>query len=288
MSKKRISESSVDFEKAFKSKYFERAYLLDDMRKVLGVRKVDWSDMTRVNLTKIVDYLKATHAPNSAKTLASTIKAFLNLYSEDVDIPCKSYRKVLRVKAVPSQHVALTEEELRRLEAYEPKTDAERDVKNLAMREALCGARGVDCEALTMNNVVDGNIVYVSKKTKVETNVPLHHLLSKYLSAPISRKYQRYSINRTLQNMCRKAGIDTPCTVFVGGKTVTKPKWQLMGMHCMRRTFCSILAYLNVPLTVIKQFAGHTNESMTQRYIVNDPTVRNEAAMAFFKGRRAK
>lgn len=276
--------ATLDFEKEFEARYRDYCYLVPMMRKALGVKRVSWRSLTKVNLTKVADYIKATHAPNTACTLLAKIKAFLNVYDETGLIPCRDYRKVLKGRHVPSQHVALTEAELMRLERYQPATQAEADIKNMAMREALCGARGVDCMTLTANNVIDGNIVYVSKKTKVETRVPLHHLVTKYLNTPISRAYQRFSINRTLQNICRKAGIDTLCTVFVGGKTVTKPKWQLMGMHCMRRTFCSVLAYRGVPITVIKQLAGHSNETMTERYIVNDKCVRNEAAMAFFNG----
>lgn len=275
---------TFDFEKEFEARYSDYCYLVPIMRKAMGLERVAWSSLTKVNLTKVADYIKATHAPNTVCTLLAKIKAFLNIYDETGLIPCHDYRKVLKGRRVPSQHVALTEAELMRLERYQPATQAEADIKNMAMREAFCGARGIDSKALTVNNVVDGDIVYVSKKTKVETRVPLHRLITKYLNTPISRTYQRYSVNRTLQNICRKAGIDTVCTVFVGGKTVTKPKWQLMGMHCMRRTFCSVLAYRGVPITVIKQFAGHSNEAMTERYIVTDKSVKNEAAMAFFNG----
>lgn len=278
------NKKTLDFEREFEARYCDYSYLVPSMRKALGLNRVTWDDLTKVNLVKVADYIKSTHAPNSACTLLAKIKAFLNVYDETGLIPCKDYKKVLRGKHVPSQHVALTEKELMALERYQPVTQAEADIKNMAMREALCGARGIDSKDLSENNVIDGNIVYVSKKTKIETSVPLHHLMAKYLNAPISRKYQRCSINYILQKICRKAGIGTICTVFVGGKTVTKPKWQLMGMHCMRRTFCSILAYRGVPLTLIKQFAGHTNEAMTERYIVADKTVKNEAAMAFFNG----
>lgn len=274
----------INFKEAFTKRYPERAYLVREMGTAIGKKDVDWADMTKVNLVAIHDHICDTHAPNSAVTLLAVIKSFLNVYSETGLIPCKDFARVLRARKCPSEHIALTYRELKRLEAYVPKTPTERDVKILAMREALTGARGVDAENLSMKNVSDGFLSYVSSKTKRASVIPVHHLLPKYLEAKVLSSHNRKVKNTVLQRMCKNVGINQMCHVFVKGEEQYKPKYELVGFHTMRRTFCSILAQKGAPISLIKEYAGHSNESMTSRYICIDPKVENKAAMSFFNG----
>lgn len=278
-----MKNKSISFESAFASRYPSRAYLINDFRAALHKSPVLWADLTRVNLSRIRSHLLLSHAPNSVRTLLSTLKAVLNLYAEEVHLPCRDFARVLHVRAVPSQHIALTEDELFRLEQYTPLSTVESDVKILAMREAFCGARGSDAATLSPNNITsDGFLTYVSRKTKVQTTVPLHHLITKYLHAAPTKSYSRATINTVLQRMCRRVAICRPCTVFVSGHSVTKPKYQLVTLHTMRRTFCTILALRGVPIELIRLYAGHTSQFMTQHYIVGDPTTPCSEASAFF------
>lgn len=270
------------FEAAFFKRYPSCAYLIYNMRQALNVPHVSWRHLTRLNLNAVRDHLLLTHAPNTVRTLLATLAAFLRLYSDEVTLPCRDFASVLKVKRVPSQHVALTEDELLRIEQYTPANPTEADTKILAMREALCGARGSDCARLTTSNIDGTFLTYVSQKTKTQTTVPLHHLLAKYLTLQPSASHARSTLNRTLRLICQKVGITSPCTVFVAGRSVTKPKYQLVSFHTMRRTFCTILALRGVPIELIRLYAGHSSQSMTQRYIIGSPTTPCAAANAFF------
>lgn len=279
----RTKTSQVDFEEAFKSKYIERAYLIEDMRKALKVKKVKWSDLTKTNLTKVVDYLRTTHAPNSARTLVAVIKAFLNLYAEEVKIPCKTYARVLRVKRVPSQHVALTEAELRRFIAYKPRTKVEEEVQTLAIRSALCGARGCDVEKMSVSNIgEDDTISYVAKKTKRSATIPLHHLLREYLQRNVSKEYTRATKNRIVKTICRRIGMSEIITLFVNGKPTIGPKWQFVSFHSMRRTFATLLASKGVPVSVIQAWMTHSSPMMTSNYICTDIKQENQRYKELF------
>lgn len=277
-----METKSNDFESGFCSRYFEYAYLLRHLRAACGVKRVAWGDLTRVNLTRFVSRLGREYAPNTARARCAVLKAFINLWSEEVEIPCKDFAKVLRVAKVPSQHVALTEEELRRIEAYQPKTRAERDIKALAMREALTGARGCDCEKLDASNI-EGNIVrYVSQKTKRLSEIPVHKLLSKYLAVRPLKEYSRTTKNLVLRNICKSCGINTPVTLFVGGETKTGPKWQFVSFHTMRRTFATIMATKGVPVTTVQKWMGHSNAMQTMTYIAVDMAEENKKYAALF------
>ena len=273
----------TDFERKFTARYPERGYLPMMMAKALEKTSITWKDITKVNLVRIADYIKATHAPNSAKTLLSIIKAFLNIYSEERLFPCKDFSKTLTSRSVPSQHIALTEDEVKRLEAYEPKTDAEQDIKILAIREILTGARGNDSEAFSMENVQDGCISYVSNKTNRESVIPLHSLLSKYLTMQPKKEHKRRIKIYILKKICKAIGMNKPVTLYVGGRTVTKPKWDLVGFHTLRRTFASIMASKGVPVPVIQQWMGHSNITQTNRYICIDMEEQNKKYADLFK-----
>lgn len=243
-----------------------------------------WKDLTRVKLTKLVTHLRETRAPNTARTLTAIIKAFLNLYSEEVKVPCKDFAKVLHVSPVPSQHVILSTDEIKRLENYVPTSNIEYEVKNLAMRELYTGARGSDCARFTVANIHGDTISYVSKKTHRESVIPVHKNLQKYLEQDVSRSLIRTHkhLIDTLQNICRKCGITETCKVFVGGRNVSKPKYQLIGFHSLRRTFASIMATKGVPVSVIQQWMGHASIMQTNAYICIDMREQNKKYAELF------
>lgn len=273
----------TDFERKFQARYPERAYLTMAMADAIGKDHVSWKDLTKVNIVAIADHIKNTHAPNSAKTLLAVIKSFLNIYSETGLIPCKNFAKLLSVRSVPSQHIALTEDEVRRFEAYEPRTATERDIKILAIREILTGARGNDSEDFTMENIKDGCISYVSKKTSRESVIPMHAVLLKYVNMKPAKEHNRKVKNSNLKAICKAIGMTEPVTVFVGGKTVTKPKYELVGFHTLRRTFASVMASKGVPVPVVSKWMGHSNTRQTEKYICIDMTEQNKKYAELFK-----
>lgn len=277
-----MSKKQPDFEYEFTMRYFDRRYLIKDMRAAIGVQKLTWADLTKVNLVKVAEYLKSTHAANSARTLAATIKAFLNIWCEDVNIPCRDFAKVLSLKKVPSQQIALTEDEVRRIDAYEPRTQVESDIKTLAMREIYCGARGSDVELMTEANIVDGEIVYVAKKTKRQAAIPMGAMFKKYMDIPVSKSYRRFEKNDTLKRICRNCGITEEITLFNRGESRTAPKYKFVGFHTLRRTFATILASKGVPVTTIQQWMTHATPMQTARYINTDMRQENKKYAALF------
>lgn len=267
---------NADFEKEFKMHYPQFAYILRDMHDALGKSKVTWSDMTKVNLTKIVEQLKSGRSNTTARNLASKIKAFLNLWCEDVELPYANFAKVLSVRLDPSQQVALTEDEVMRLDAYVPRTKTETDIKILAMREVLCGARGSDVELMTKANIVDGEITYVAKKTRRSATIPAGKMFKKYMDMPVSKTYPRKTKNQVLKSMCERCGITQELTLFYRGGWKTAPKYKFVGFHTLRRTFASILASKGVPVTTIQMWMTHATPMQTARYIKVDMAHENK------------
>lgn len=260
----------------------ERKQILVYIRASLRVSSVEWADMTKVNLCVIADYIKKRVSPNSAFTYLSIIKSFLTRYSEEGVIPCKSYHKELSARRAPSQHIALTMEEIIKFDNYEPKTKTERDVKILFMRGCLTGMRLSDALLLTEDNIRDGILSYVSIKTKTEVKQPVHARLMKYVTEQPKKQHQRSVVNRTIQNICKNLGMTEEVQLFVNGQLQKGHKYEFITMHSSRRSYVTCLAANGVPVATISKLAGHSSTAMTDRYICFDTRNPGREAMEFF------
>lgn len=267
---------------AFISKYPTRTSVLDMMCAAVHKKYVTWKDCTKVNLRDISEYINSKVSANSATTYIHLIQALLGEFSEEKVIPVKSIKGTMRTKHIPSQHVALTQEELDRFDAYEPKDTSERDIKALFMRAALTGARCGDAMKMSMANVHGGILSYVSDKTHIESDLPVHKNLTKYLEYKITKDYYAEQTKRVIRKICRAIGMTEHVSLFVNGKRKEGEKWEFCTMHTARRSFCTVLATLGVPVETIRAMAGHSSTIMTDRYVVMDSRRPGKEAMRFF------
>ncbi len=130
-----------------------------------------WENLSKIRLQTFVDYMEERLAPNSVRQYAAKLKAVLNLYNEEVELP-KDYNKILSVKNVRSTNVWLTDEELERIITYVPKNANEQLVRTQFLIGAFTGCRHSDYTRLNNRNIVGGIISYVSLKTKTHATVP--------------------------------------------------------------------------------------------------------------------
>lgn len=272
------------FELEFLGREPERVGVLKLMREAIGSAEVTWKDLTTLNLGRIRDNICEKMAGNSACTYLGILKAFLARYKDEDIVPCKDPGRELKARRVPSQHIALTEDEVRMIDAYTPISAVERDVKILFMRGCLTGARSSDCKKFSMDNVVGDTFTYVSQKTKTEVSMPLHSMLVKYLKVQPYKPHNRAVCNNVIQRICMRLGFNEEVTLFVGGRLQKGPKWKFCTAHTARRTLASNLALRGVPVSTIRSILGHSNEQVTSRYIVVDTRNPGDAAMAFFNG----
>lgn len=252
------------------------------MREAIGVKEVNYSDCTLTNLENVRDLMLSRLAQNSAQVYCAIIKSFLNEVSEEVELPTLRFAKALRVKTVPSQHIALTEDELIMFDEYKPQSQNEADAKILFMRGAFTGARASDCRKMSEDNLHDDLLSYVSTKTKIAVEQPIHKRLMKYLKMQPSRERDAKSVNRTIQSICRKLGFTEEITLYCNGRYQTRPKYKYISSHTARRSYATALAMRGVPISIISKLAGHSSTEMTDKYICFDVKKVGTEAMSFF------
>lgn len=273
----------LSFEQEFTRRNPGRVQILRFMREAIGVREVQWTDITTLNLSKTREYIRSNVAGNSACTYLAVLKAFLANYKDENLYPCKEPQRELKAKRVPSEQVVLTAEEISLIERYIPKSEKEKWVKAQFLCEYYCLARSSDIQQLTAENIQGDFITYVSQKTKVATTVPLHKNFIKYFNQR-GQTLQRASFNRIIKNICKHCGIDEEVKLFYHGKMQTRPKYELVGSHTARRSGATELARRGVPVSTISKMMNHTNEIITSRYIFADTYNPGAEAMSFFNG----
>lgn len=276
------------FEQMFLRRNPKYAFLLSRMREAMNLKEIDFDDINSHNLWEFKEYMQGEVAANSLRLYCAVIKAFVNECVADGLIKSAKCLSALSVKAEPQQNVALTADELEKLEDYYDRicqqggTEAEKDVLTLFLIECLCGARGCDVEQLASKNISNGMMTYVSKKTHVMAVVPQHRRIPALLRNKPHKEYSRMTKNRVIKRALRNCGVTDEVTIFYHGSMVTKQKCELCGMHTARRTFASILAEKGAPIIEIAQFMGHTNTAMTNRYIKVNTQQMSSAARSFF------
>ena len=261
----------------------KRPQILRFMREAIGVKEVQWKDLTTLNLSKVREHITEKVAGNSACTYLAIIKAFLSEYIDEGLIPCKNPAKELKAKRVPSEQVVLNADEIRLIENYQPRTEQEKWVKAQFLCEYYCLARSSDIQQLTAENIKGDFLTYVSKKTMVATTVPLHKNFVKYFKQR-GKTLDRASYNRIIKRICKNCGICEEVKLFYHGKVQIRPKYELIGSHTARRSGATELAKRDVPIATISKLMNHTNTLITSRYIFADTRNLGEEAMNFFNG----
>ena len=125
----------MELQKEFLRRNPQYEHLLRYLMEAIGKDRVEWSDITKLNMEKFGEYLSEKVSPNSARTYAAVFKAFLSRFNEEGIIPCKNPQ--IKIKSVPSQHIALTMDEIRLIDEYEPKNDTEREIGRASCRERV-------------------------------------------------------------------------------------------------------------------------------------------------------
>jgi len=276
------------FEQIFKERNPQHEFLLSRMRCAIGVEEVRFSDINAVNLRKFKDYMEGEVSNNSLRTYMAVIKATINEMVGDGLIRNGKCVSVLKVKSDPQQNVCLSDDEIRKFEEYydcimtQSGHEVEKGVLTLFLMEIFSGARGCDCERFSLDNIKDGKLSYVSKKTHTLTVLPAHYKLEFLIRNKPNREFSRMTKNRIIKQVAKLCGINQVVNLYYHGKQRSMPKYEYLGFHCARRSFVSTLIDRGVPISAVSKLAGHSSINMTQRYYVNQDISLDENAMSFF------
>lgn len=248
-----------------------------------------WESLTKPNMVKYTTFLCEDMAQTSARQYCAKLKAVIAPYTDEVSLP-REWRKFLTIKDDESQHTYLTEEEIRRVIAYQPDSMTEAIVQQQFILGCLTGARHSDYSRFTEANVTPtGNLVYVSKKTHVKAELPLSPVAKDILFATDGEYAGAYkkqvsdtTFNDTIRRICNLCDIDQTIQLYRNGDFWTGHKHDAVSSHTSRRSFCTNLYLRCRDLLLVSKLAGHSSTAMSERYICCGMESLTENAMNYF------
>lgn len=245
----------------------------------------DWPDLTKSNLYELRDHLGRTVSPNTAKTVAASLKAFLRRFEDDVQLP-KGWGQILAIKGEKPLKTFLTAKEIAAFEEVPTFSRIEQYVKSCFLISCWTGMRVSDARQLTPENIQDGMLSYVSQKTGALAVIPAKPGLWEHIET--LQKWDGGEVylatyNAAVRRLARRAGITEKVKVHRAGQTMIVEKWQALSSHSGRVSIATCLADAGASLTDIKQTLGHSSEAMSSRYVVPHVANLSAKAMAFFK-----
>lgn len=274
------------FETIFKQRNPEYEFLISRMRCAMDVEEVKFCDISSINLRRFKEYMEGEVANSSLKTYMAVVAATVNQMADDNLCLRVDFRKLGKLKCLKSENIALSESEVELFVNYynriKHRATVERDVLTLFLLECFTGARNSDCKLFSTENISDGFLSYVSKKTNTLTKVPVHRMLPLLIANVPQKEYSRTTMCRKIKEVAMHLGINKLERRMYRGELKTRPRYEYLSTHTGRRTFCSLMLDKGVPLGTVSKLAGHSNQKMTLRYYCSDELILNDAALDFF------
>lgn len=244
----------------------------------------DWKDLTKSNLYALRDQLREKLAPNSTKTYLAQYRALINRYEDEISLP-KDWREIFRAKSEKPVKTFLTDAEIRDFAAVPPRNERERYVQAAFLCGCWTGARVSDIMEFDENNIKDGMLTYVSKKTAIAASVPAKPCLWEYVRIVQDYPEKMYlmTYNRIVREIARRAGISESVKVYHAGESKTVKKWEALTSHSARGSFVTNLVAAGCSINDVQRLAGHTDPGMTARYVCDYKVNLPDRAMAYFR-----
>ena len=131
------------------------------------------------------------------------------------------------------------------------------------------GMRFSDYSRLSLKDISDGVIHFITQKCKTPVDIPAHprviSILEKYkgILPPLSgQKFNAY-----IKIVCKEAGINDSVLVRKGGKHERYEKWELVSSHTARRTGLTNMYKAGIPTYRCMMISGHKTEAVFMTYL---------------------
>lgn len=131
------------------------------------------------------------------------------------------------------------------------------------------GMRFSDYSRLSMNDISDGVIHFITQKCKTPVDIPAHPrvlaILNKYGGVLPNITSQRF--NMYIKDVCKEAGINESILVRKSGKHLRCEKWELVSSHTARRTGLTNMYKAGIPTYRCMMVSGHKTEQVFLTYL---------------------
>jgi integrase len=243
-------------------------------------KEPDFIDIDLDFYNQFVAYLRDKGLSNNTiGKKIQTLKIFLNTAFEKGINPYTKYKsRSFKTLTEESENVYLTDPELEKLYHFDFSGSTRLDkVRDMFIVACWTGLRFSDLPKVKNEIIKNEFIELRQKKTGDKVSIPVHwtvkEILEKYqgeLPKPISNQ----KFNEYLKEAAKNAGIDDIVKKEVSYKGLkterTYFKYELIGSHTGRRSFCTNAYNAGIPSLAIMSISGHKTEKAFLKYIKAD------------------
>jgi integrase len=238
--------------------------------------KIEFENINQLFFDKFQDYfIRIGNSNNYAKKMMVTLKTFLNYCIQREISTDTKFQSVEKNKTNKTNQIALTYEELKRVETV-PLSDKLDRARDLFLFGLYTGQRYSDFSDFNIMDVKDNIWVRRQQKTKTVVNVPLHHkaisILAKYNY--VLPKLANQRMNEYLKEIGKLAELNEMIKIIkvVGNQEIENvfPKYELLTTHTARRTFVTLSKLKGIDTDIIKATTGHGSDKMVTAYFVSE------------------
>lgn len=131
------------------------------------------------------------------------------------------------------------------------------------------GMRFSDYSRLSMNDISDGVIHFITQKCNAPVDIPAHprvlKILENYGGTMPSMTGQK--LNLYIKEVCKEAGINESVLVRKNGKQERYQKYELVSSHTARRTGLTNMYKAGIPTYRCMMISGHKTEQVFLTYL---------------------
>lgn len=154
-------------------------------------------------------------------------------------------------------------------------TGKQADARDTFIVGVYCAGRFQDYSQLSEDNVSDGRLRYVQRKTGQTVLIPVSSRIVEVFSRHGGRcpAITEQEVGRHIKDVCKELGGTfnemVEIRVSKGNKTMIEKKhrYELVSCHTARRTGASILYKSGVPIGLCRKLTGHTTDQMFMNYV---------------------
>lgn len=164
--------------------------------------------------------------------------------------------------------VYLTNEEVTKI-AQLPLCGTHAIARDLFIVGCHTGMRFSDYSRLSMNDISDGVIHFITQKCNTPVDIPAHprvlEILAKYGGSVPKITSQKF--NLYIKQVCKEAGLNESIALRKGGEHIRCEKWELVSSHTARRTGLTNMYKAGIPTYRCMMISGHKTEKVFLTYL---------------------
>lgn len=245
-----------------------KKYTYNLLVEYFGKKKPTFSDINYTFCEDFIEWMsKRNLCANTRGSHIKFIKAAMNEAHKNKLHNNEEFR-TFRKEVEQIDAVYLTKEEVTKI-AQLPLCGTYAVVRDLFIIGCHTGMRFSDYSRLSMDDISDGVIHFITQKCNTPVDIPAHprvlEILKKYGGTVPEITPQKF--NLYIKQVCKEAGLNESITLRKGGEQVRNEKWELISSHTARRTGLTNMYKAGIPTYRCMMISGHKTEKVFLTYL---------------------